>query len=357
MTNRVNEIDILRFIAAMAVMIFHYSFRGFSEGNMTVMSYGYITAFSKYGFLGVELFFMISGFVILLSAKSENLSKFLISRVIRLYPAFWICCTLTFIITVAIGAPRYHATFMQYLANMTMISGFSHVPYIDGVYWSLLVEIKFYVLIALILALKKLRHIQLYITCWFILTVILQFFSFGKIHNLLISDYATYFIAGSTFYLIYRDGISESKIILLISSWVLALFQSYKLSHLLQITYKTEFDFLVISAVLTVFYIIMLMVSLRKTGSIASHSWVTIGAITYPLYLIHQNIGYMIFNLAYPYINLHVLFWTVVITITFFSYLINRFLESKLQNFLYRLNSHIQSKFTSNNQLNKVTES
>lgn len=127
-TTRINEIDLVRFIAALAVVFFHFTFRGYAADHMTIMPYPWLTSASKYGYLGVELFFMISGFVILMSAANGSLRDFVISRVVRLYPAFWACCTITFLATLAIGGSSYFASLSQYLVNMTMLSGFIGVP-------------------------------------------------------------------------------------------------------------------------------------------------------------------------------------------------------------------------------------
>ncbi|EAQ8060912.1 acyltransferase, partial [Salmonella enterica] len=85
--NRINEIDLLRFVAAMAVVFFHYAFRGYAADGMSIMPYPSLAPVSKYGFLGVQLFFMISGFVILMSASHGSIQNFTISRMVRLYPA------------------------------------------------------------------------------------------------------------------------------------------------------------------------------------------------------------------------------------------------------------------------------
>ena len=130
---RVNEIDLLRFVAALSVVFFHYAFRGYAGDAKTVMPYPMLATAGKYGYLGVDLFFMISGFVILMTASNGSFKDFAVSRAARLYPAFWACCTVTFGAILAIGGVRYHATFSQYLVNMTMLSEFFHVPYIDGV--------------------------------------------------------------------------------------------------------------------------------------------------------------------------------------------------------------------------------
>ena len=85
--DRVNEIDLLRFIAAIAVLFFHYSFRGgHAYDDLSVVSYPWITPAAKYGFPGGQLFFKISGFVIFMTASNANLKSFAISRIVRLYP-------------------------------------------------------------------------------------------------------------------------------------------------------------------------------------------------------------------------------------------------------------------------------
>ncbi len=95
--SRVSELDLLRFFAAFSVLLYHYTFRGYAAGDMSIMPYPLLAPISKYGYLGVDLFFLISGFVILMSASSGSLKRFAISRIVRLYPAFWVCCTVTFI--------------------------------------------------------------------------------------------------------------------------------------------------------------------------------------------------------------------------------------------------------------------
>jgi peptidoglycan/LPS O-acetylase OafA/YrhL len=154
---RVNEIDLLRFLAVMAVVIHHYAFRGYAADDMSVMPYPLLAPIAQYGYLGVHLFFTISGFVILMTAGSGDLRKFIVSRIARLYPAFWVCCTITFIATLIIGGTHYHATVTQYLANMTMLSGFIGVESIEGAYWSLFIEMQFYAFVAIVLV-KFTKH-------------------------------------------------------------------------------------------------------------------------------------------------------------------------------------------------------
>lgn len=327
---RVTEIDLLRFTAAIAVVFFHYAFRGFAANDMTTMPYPHLAPFAKYGYLGVELFFMISGFVIIMSTRSGLLKDFIISRFSRLYPAFWACCTITFLTTLIIGEHRYSASTSQYLANMTMFSGFLGIPSIDGAYWSLFVEMRFYALVGVVLVIGKIQRIESLLAIWLITTIASELLPTGKlIRYMLISDYSTYFIAGSTFFLIHSKGLNYSRLAIIILSWCLALLQSIKGIPLFETHYNTTMNEYAICAIITTFYVFMLCISLRLSGFLGRTNWLTLGAITYPLYLLHQNIGYMIFNKLHLHINEHVIFWGTILFMIAFAYSIHVFFEKK----------------------------
>ena len=97
--SRMHEIDVLRFIAAFIVMIYHYTFVFFNANHLSPIKYTLLEPFTKYGFLGVQIFFIISGYVVMMSAHGKSLKQFIFSRAIRLYPAFWIACTSIYLYT------------------------------------------------------------------------------------------------------------------------------------------------------------------------------------------------------------------------------------------------------------------
>jgi peptidoglycan/LPS O-acetylase OafA/YrhL len=165
-SHRFYEIDLLRFLAALSVVFFHYGFRGYAADNMTTMPYLWAAPFTKYGYLGVHLFFIISGFVILMTASSESARAFMVSRIVRLYPAFWVCCTITFLAILFLGGTRYSASWRQYTINMTMLNNMFGVESIDGVYWSLFVEIKFYCLVLLALLMGQISNVKELLGIW-----------------------------------------------------------------------------------------------------------------------------------------------------------------------------------------------
>ena len=167
---RFYEIDLLRFLAALAVVLYHYTFRGFAEGGYSPVEYPVLGEIFKYGLYGVQLFFIISGFVILMTATKRDAVGFVISRITRLYPAFWVCVTLTAGFIMWKGGAVFQVGFVQYLLNLSMISGFAGVEMVDGVYWTLLVEIKFYALIFVLLLFGQIKRIEWFLVFWLALT-------------------------------------------------------------------------------------------------------------------------------------------------------------------------------------------
>lgn len=327
---RLKELDLLRFLAAIAVVFFHYAFRGYAKGDMSVMPYPLLAEPAKYGYLGVELFFMISGFVILMTASGNNLRAFFISRVVRLCPAFWVCCTLTFLITLAIGRPRFTADIYQYMINMTFLGDLMGVPPIDGVYWSLFVEIKFYLMISILLGFKKIEKIETFLVLWLLVSATAEVLAFEKLRSILITDYAAYFIAGSTFYIIWAKGFTTTRVLLLAGSLALANYTAIAWAQLLESKYLTEFDLLIVCAMVTLFFMTFLLIATNKTAAIGALNWTALGALTYPLYLLHQMIGFMIFNLAYPAMNPHVLLWGTIALMISASYIIHKKIETPM---------------------------
>jgi peptidoglycan/LPS O-acetylase OafA/YrhL len=325
---RVNEIDLLRFLAVIAVMIFHYAFRGYAADNMSIMPYP-LAPIAKYGYFGVHLFFMISGFVILMTANSGDLRRFIVARIARIYPAFWVCCTITLIVTLLIGGSRYQASIGQYLINMTMLSDILKVKPIDGVYWSLFVELRFYALVGVIIAIGKIRKAELFLASWLIICITLDVLQISKLRYLLIVDYAAYFIAGATFFLIWSKGISRSRILMVLGSLGLALYETLGEIPKIDQNFNTQMNTGIVAGIIITFFVVMLLISLNFTG-IGRYQWILLGGITYPLYLLHQNIGLMIFNVAYPTVNAHILFWGMIAVMLAVSLLIHIQIEQKL---------------------------
>lgn len=328
-SKRVNEIDLLRFLAALAVVFFHYAFRGYAADDRSIMPYPLLAPIAKYGGFGVELFFLISGFVILMTASRGSVRNFAISRFVRLYPAFWACCTISFVLIVLLGNGRYSASLGQYLVNMTMLSGFVGVPSIDGVYWSLFIEMQFYALVAALLVLGRIHQAQLFLVLWLAATVALEVFPIHHLRFLLITDYAVYFIAGAMAYLVWSRGVSVLRLVVIGSCLLVAIHQAFEGIPGFERHYQTRMDRFVVASIIVSFFVVLMAVALRLTGTWGQRRWLLLGALTYPLYLVHQYVGFMIFNAAYPAIDKHLLFWGTVLLMLGIAYAVHDLVERR----------------------------
>lgn len=328
--SRINEIDLLRFCAAIMVVIFHFAFRGYAADNMTQLDYSILAPAAKYGFLGVQLFFMISGFVIMMTADGSSAKKFIISRAIRLYPAFWICCSITFLVSLFLGGDIYHVTIEQYLINMTMLSQYFGIASVDGSYWSLFIEIQFYALMLIIILLRKTNKIENIALGWLIITIAAKALSLFSLREIFITEHSAFFISGIVFYLVWKGGITKKRMLLILASMCWAIPRTIKSAHGLGLSYHTAYDPIVVSMIILLFFIAMFLVSTRNTGVFKNISWTMLGALTYPLYLLHQNVGFIMFNHLYGKANVHLVFWSVIIAMLVISYCIHRFVEIPL---------------------------
>jgi peptidoglycan/LPS O-acetylase OafA/YrhL len=320
---RFYELDLLRFLAAGAVVLFHYGFRGFAADQLSPLSYPSIAPFAKYGFLGVNLFFLISGFVILMTASGGSKRHFVVSRVVRLYPAFWVCCTATFLVTLAVPHSR-RVGVAQYLVNMTMLSEFVRSPAVDSVYWSLAVEIQFYALVFLTLALGQIGRAKEILGVWLALYIIVTIWPVKVLSHLLIPEFAPYFIAGAMFFLVSREGLSWYKGLIIAVCLVAVAVQAVRGLPTLESHYHTAYSRVAVCAVLAAFFVTFLLIATGRTRSVGSERWQVLGALTYPLYLLHQNIGFAIFNTLYGRVNDHLLIWGVIALMLAAAYGVNR---------------------------------
>jgi exopolysaccharide production protein ExoZ len=153
---KIANIQVMRGVAALAVTLFHVAGIQEKEGfNGWLFS-----LFNGWGSWGVDLFFIISGYVMAISLKESNdtATQFLLKRVIRIYPLYFILTAFYCLIWIAV--PQLFSTFSPnpewVLASLTFTSGFAGFGEpILGQGWSLEFEALFYLSIALMLIIRK----------------------------------------------------------------------------------------------------------------------------------------------------------------------------------------------------------
>lgn len=323
---RLYELDLLRFLAAMFVLLFHLGFRGHAADNLTILSYPLLEPIAKYMFFGSRQFLLISGFVVMMSAKNKTATNFIASRALRLYPTFWICCTLTFITIVFMGDHtnvNYQVTIPQYILNLTLFGDVFGVEAIDGDYWTIYVLLKFYILVSILLFFKQFHRIKAYLVGWLILTIICTIHPIKYEGLVILPEFSSFIIAGATCYLIWSEGWSKLSVFLLSASLIVAEIRILMFLPSHNHDHNVVLNPYIVVGIVASFFVIMVLVATGKTNFINKKGFAILGTVTYPLYLLHQYIGYLLFNAGYHHINIHILFWGVIAGLIVLSYYVN----------------------------------
>ncbi|WP_441236669.1 acyltransferase family protein [Bradyrhizobium sp. 930_D9_N1_4] len=171
-------LDPLRFAAALGVALFHWMFwswgwasigvPGFERTIAADVLYPSAAPFTWFGWVGVEIFFVISGFVIANSASQSAPGEFLLGRALRLYPAVWICATATFLVLLLFGSGPASELILPYIHAMLMVPKGVTGEWLDEVYWTLAAETAFYGLVFCAMLTRKitLRHLAFGLTIY-----------------------------------------------------------------------------------------------------------------------------------------------------------------------------------------------
>lgn len=305
MTERFRELDGLRGIAALAVLVYHFTGpynSHFPTDPQPIVDF-------PYGAFGVQLFFLISGFVILMSAhRSQRPTDFIISRVSRIYPAYWISLILALIVSFFFKVNGAGLTTWEVFANFSMMQRWLQVQNAVEVYWTLAVELQFYVLIFAVILVTRSKITE---TVIFNITVVWLILSLG------IASWASPFSAGID----PQNVITPVKVLLNIS---LAEFGPLFCTGMLAYTSRNrgKFTFLlpvagavsvavatllhswsygaIVAGICATFVIIALR---PHTSWLNCRGLQWLGKISYSVYIVHSTVGYLIIRSTLPLIG------------------------------------------------------
>jgi peptidoglycan/LPS O-acetylase OafA/YrhL len=336
---RLEVLDLLRVVAILAVVFFHYAFRGAAgDDAFTTLSLPGLAPFAKYGYLGVQLFFIISGFVIAYSAEGRSAVEFGIARIARIYPCFIICMTLTFLITLALGTRNFQTSPAQWLANLVIAAPALHRPFMDGAYWSLVYELTFYGWVFLLLMTGWLRrHIDAIVVAWLALAVLNHGLHSPILQHVFLTDQSGFFATGVMLYEMYR-GRNDATIKLLFAlAIVVAIGQSLEYVQGYRDRLHVAFSDTAVAALSLGAIALVALVLRVRTVPLPSRAIAAAGGITYPLYLLHQNAGFMIFNRVGGVASPTFVVATTAVTMIAMAWLIWRFAERPGQTLLKRM--------------------
>lgn len=273
------------------------------------------------GIFGVGLLFMITGFLAALNLDNKDAFSYIKKRIVRLWPTY-ACCILITSLTLFLFWPEKKPSIIQFLLNFTMIQKLFGISGVDGVYWTLSVQLLFYAFIAFVIW-KKLKRMLPSISCvWLLLAITLSIFKRLEINNgiiklaslLFASDYIAMLIIGMIFALLY-EGTKVKQIGLIIVLSVI--------NQILALG--------IINAGLFVINMLLMFLVVRNIQPpkiIANKAVLYFASISYPFYLLHCKIGYVIIRaLKYKGITTE---WSLVIPfimILILSSIVHQYIE------------------------------
>jgi peptidoglycan/LPS O-acetylase OafA/YrhL len=338
---RLAALDGLRLLCALGVAGYHFGDSWRLDGvNPPAHFLPGAAPVLIYGFVGVEVFFLISGFVILMSAWDSTIREFAASRVARLYPAFWVCVILTAVVVMLVpvttGVPVSRVpTPGNVVVNLTMLAEPLHQPLVDTVYWTLWIELRFYLIVAFLIgAGLSDRRMRIVGTVWLAAAVVLPAYPKGFLHEIVMPDFAPYFIAGMTMFLLRRNRTDWRLWVLLGCCWLVSLQRvEVRALDLKPGYFVRTWPALVL---LTIGYAVLLAIAFGLTDRLNWRWLGTAGALTYPFYLLHQRIGYRLIRTAYQHTGLPagVLIAGAVVVLLVLAWLVHRLVERPLASVL-----------------------
>jgi len=286
---RILELDALRCFAALNLMAFHFT-------HVYDVKFGYVQSLGfewPYGAYGVELFFILSGYVNSMSLlKRQDTTNFLAARMIRIVPIFLIALLFNFAVVRLAPHDGVAISGSQWLANVTLMPGIFGHECIDPVMWTLQVELLFYIAIVVMYRGGLLNHFAKGWGVMIALSLVLcplldsvapaqsgtMWFMFASsIRRILFLDYAPLFAIG---YLLYQIRAGRGSRIQSVGWMILSAAVFHMIDHGKHNPLAT---LLIVGCVFA-----------AGLGRIPPLRWkplAYISAISYPIYLFHNNLG------------------------------------------------------------------
>ncbi len=279
--------DGLRGLAALVVVLFHYTTQYRKLIDPAAQPWFEL----NWGHYGVQLFFIISGFVIFMTVnRAKSVWQFAAWRFARLYPVFWVCVAVTFVVTKITPLPGIDLTLRDFVLNLTMVPRAFGATLVDGAYWTLFYEMGFYVLIGGMLAVGLKRYSLWLFAALTVLSVLsapglLNLYQ-GKIANAV--AWTPFFLIGMTIYDM-RDRVRRYHVLLITVSLLSVALNLWGWSSEGEGINAPSYIILV-----TVCAGLVYLASRGKLPILSSAPFVFLGTISYSWYLIHQYVGYTI---------------------------------------------------------------
>ncbi|RKT18279.1 peptidoglycan/LPS O-acetylase OafA/YrhL [Streptomyces sp. 1114.5] len=339
-------LDGLRILAALMVVFHHYvGYGGGTKPDDSAWGKPVHEVFHRasvpggYMWTGICLFFVISGFVICMSSWGRPVGDFVRSRVIRLYPAYWFAVLAATAVVTMWPVVRRPLASEQVLANLTMFHGGLGIPDVDAVYWTLWIELRFYLLFAIVVWKGvTYRRIVAFCSIWTVAGIVATSTKWPVLQFFAMSEVSSFFVAGLALYLVHRYGPNLMLFGIVGISWILSVLYTIQHQHDVN-PYLGQPDLPTWPAVLltTLSYLVIIVVALGWASRI-QWRWLTFaGALTYPLYLLHETMGWTALRALYdhgtkPWVAVGIVTTGMLVA----SWLVHRLIEKPLTPLLKR---------------------
>jgi peptidoglycan/LPS O-acetylase OafA/YrhL len=304
-------------MAAMSVLIQHACEKMFP-------SFAYFTThYFQFGVFGVSLFFLCSGFVIPVSLeKAQSLRKFWINRVFRLYPLYLLSMGATFVLILAGG--RQLPSLSDILANLTMLSKFLGHPPILHLYWTLCLEMAFYIMISFIFLAGWLKNSVSLAIASLVISVLIGVVGTQYFH-LFTNGWGTAFYFATMFmgFLYYRrwqGKVSRTKFLSLVVAaiGVLCLVTYFNLFGKDKPEAMGTLSFLPVTTAIGGAYLLFSLSFVLRNIQYPAFL-LTLGVISYSLYLVQATVFSIIPSFSQPWLT--VIVWLgAIILVSFLTY-------------------------------------
>ncbi|MEU3377944.1 acyltransferase [Streptomyces caelestis] len=336
---RLRALDGLRLVAALMVAAYHYGGRdgevSQAWGSSPKEQFPTLHEYFAYGCLGVQVFFVISGFVICMSGWGRPLKSFFASRASRLLPAYWVAVVL---VTAVFALPMvaYHAVSpSDALVNLTMLQMPLGVDRVLGVCWTLWAEVRFYALFALCVVLPgaNRRRVIMFCAGWMLAAVIAANAHTPLLDIVVMPEYAPFFIGGVGLYLVHLDRRDAYGWGIVAVSWLIG--QHFAVQGLWHAPDAGGFSYrssLGIVLVVTFGFVAVAAIALGWLRW-ANWRWLTVaGALTYPFYLVHEHLGWVVIHALHRGLDLPsaATFALTVASMLLLAWLLNQYVEAPL---------------------------
>lgn len=289
-------LDLVRFAAALMVVWFHLAYASWArpagtQGRIVegAVAFPELDPFAAWGWIGVELFFVLSGFVICYSAAGKTAGQFALGRFLRLYPAVWICAPITAAVLLALGTDGIAD---KLLRTMTL---YPFAPWVDGVYWTLGIEMMFYLLIWLLLLCRGFRWMQWALVAIGLPSAVIWYLTWSGVFSpsviplrwfeLLLLRHGCHFALGGLMFLNVRQGHSALRLA------ACAFFAGACLIEIWHVPENAHFTAAVVWTIAVVCIGLGARYSDRVARIIPPGPARMMGLATYPLYLLHDVPG------------------------------------------------------------------